>query len=127
MAEDERFPDHGHRNLKAFRKHIQKMVSSCLITERYVENFSWLGVRGGLETVQRTSFPCEDEPRQLERQGEQTNHNKNNNNNNNDNDNDDNDTNDTNNISNDNNNNTNNVIVLVVLVIVVILMIIVIL
>ena len=41
----ERFPDHRHRNLKAFREHIQKMTSSCFITERYLYNFSWLGVR----------------------------------------------------------------------------------
>ena len=28
----ERFPDHRHRNLKAFREHIRKHVSSCFVT-----------------------------------------------------------------------------------------------
>ena len=32
----EQFPEHRHRNLKAFREHIQKHVSDCFVTERYL-------------------------------------------------------------------------------------------
>ena len=32
----EQFPDRRHRNLKAFREHIQKHVSYCFLTERYL-------------------------------------------------------------------------------------------
>ena len=42
---NERFPDHRHRNLKAFREHIQNMVSNCFITEQYFKNLPGLGVR----------------------------------------------------------------------------------
>ena len=42
---NERFSDHRHRNLKAFREHLKHLVSYGFITERYLYNCSWLGVR----------------------------------------------------------------------------------
>ena len=45
LASSERFPDHRHRNFKAFREHIKHQDPACSITEQYLYNLSWLGVR----------------------------------------------------------------------------------
>ena len=42
---NERFPDHRHRNLKAFRERIQNRVSYWFVTEYYLYDSSGLGVR----------------------------------------------------------------------------------
>ena len=36
LSSSDRFPDPRHRNLKAFREHVQKHVSSCFVTEQYL-------------------------------------------------------------------------------------------
>ena len=47
----ERFPDHRHRNSKAFEEHTQQYVSSCFGYRVICIELFWVRGQGGLEAV----------------------------------------------------------------------------